>query len=507
MSEHKLLDPTQAMFSETEQVEALGRTHFIGIGGAGMSVLAEMLHEQGVAVDGSDSVQSEKTERLESLGIPVAIGQDAHNVTGVNTVVYSSAIKEDNPEIIEAAAHNIRIVHRSDILSLLMQGKRTVTVAGAHGKTTTSSMLAHIVARCGCDPSFAIGGTIQSPQGAPIDGGHAGSGDILIAEADESDGSFKKYRPDIAIITNVQADHLDHYGTEEHYQQAFVEHAKHAKHRVIMCIDDEGSLRVLSQLPSDVRAHTVVYGTQPQECYPDLLGATFVQISSEEEHENTGAESFTINLPQSIDSPIQEVPVVLSVPGLHNARNATAAILAAIFLGIPVQDAVHAAFSFLGASRRFEIRGTIDGVTVVDDYAHHPTEIAALIDAARRRYPTSTLRLVFQPHLYSRTQFFATEFAQALSKADDVIVTGIFPARERQEDYPNVHAQTIVEKALHNSEHPWICAVEDMNLAAKMMAMRAHSGDVIITVGAGDITQVDPVILHSLQAHAEDKAR
>lgn len=220
-----VLDPTHASFSPQEGVNDLGATHFIGIGGAGMSVLAEMLHEQGVEVDGSDREPSAKTDRLQGIGITVEFGQRAENVEGKHTVVFSSAIKSDNPEIVAAYEAGERIVHRSDILALLMNAKRAVTVAGAHGKTTTSSMLAHILTHAGegnlADPSYAIGGSIQGKDGVTIDGGHAGKGDVLVAEADESDGSFAKYHPEIAIVTNSEADHLDHYGTQENYRAGF----------------------------------------------------------------------------------------------------------------------------------------------------------------------------------------------------------------------------------------------------------------------------------------------
>lgn len=507
-----VLDPTHAAFGANDTVHGLGRTHFIGIGGAGMSVLAEMLHEQGVEVDGSDRERSAKTDRLASLGIAVAFGQRAENVAGASTVVYSSAIKPDNPEIVAAHQAGAHIVHRSDILALLMNGRRAVTVAGAHGKTTTSSMIAHVLTHAGtgalADPSYAIGGSIQGPDGRTIDGGHAGKGDVLVAEADESDGSFEKYRPTIAVITNAEPDHLDHYGTAANYHAAFVEHAGHAQAHVVMCVDDEGALTVLRALDPAVAARVIAYSTRDAAQIGDLNGATFVRIASESEHAGSGAERFAIDLPAAIvGGDGLRLPVSLIVPGIHNARNATAAIVTAVLLGMDPQAAATAVGTFLGAARRFQIRGTVAQVTVVDDYAHHPTEIAALLDAARRRYPDSTLHVLFQPHLFSRTKFFAREFAEALAKADDVIVTGIFPAREKQEDFPDITARTIVDAAAglpHEPADHWISAVDDMRTAAQMLAMRAHHGDVIFTVGAGDITAMGDVLLHALAAHRFD---
>ena len=507
-----VLDPTHASFSPQEGVNDLGATHFIGIGGAGMSVLAEMLHEQGVEVDGSDREPSAKTDRLQGIGITVEFGQRAENVEGKHTVVFSSAIKSDNPEIVAAYEAGERIVHRSDILALLMNAKRAVTVAGAHGKTTTSSMLAHILTHAGegnlADPSYAIGGSIQGKDGVTIDGGHAGKGDVLVAEADESDGSFAKYHPEIAIVTNSEADHLDHYGTQENYRAAFVNHVQHAEKSVVMCGDDEGNLAVLRALDASAAAHTVVYATRDAASLGDLNGAAFVHIESESESAQSGAEHFTLHVPAGLLCEQERmVSVTLAVPGIHNARNASAAIIAAALLGVDIEKAAEAATSFLGAVRRFQVRGTVSQVTVVDDYAHHPTEISALLDAARRKYPQSAIRVIFQPHLFSRTKFFAEAFAEALAKADDVIVTGIFPAREKQEDYPTVGPDTIVDEALkldHTPAEDWIRGVEDMHTAAQMMVMRAHHGDVIFTVGAGDITQMDEVILHALQAHRWD---
>ena len=502
-----VLDPTYASFAAAARPADLGATHFIGIGGAGMSVLAEMLHAEGVAVDGSDRAHSAKTDRLETLGITVEFGQRAENVAQAETVVYSSAIKPDNPEIVAAHAAGKRIVHRSDILALLMNGKRAVTVAGAHGKTTTSSMLSHILVNAGADPSYAIGGFIQGPDGTTLDGGHAGKGDILVAEADESDGSFAKYHPTIAIITNCEADHLDHYGDEAHYRAAFVAHAGRATGHVIISIDDPDGLAVLEAMPADVKSHTVAYGTTARESLPDLGGAAYVWIASESETAGSGVEQLTLHLPAAVTAgePVSQ-SVALKVPGVHNARNAAAAISAAVLLGVSPADAAKAAGAFLGAARRFQVRGTVKQVTVVDDYAHHPTEIAALLDAARRRYPDSTIRVIFQPHLFSRTKFFAHQFAESLAKADDVIITGIFPAREKQTDFPDISPSTIVDAAeglKDASAGTWIQPVEDMCLAAKMMAMRAHHGDVIFTVGAGDITDMDQVLLTALEAHRE----
>lgn len=566
-SEPIILDPTKAAFGPSDSLTSLGRTHFIGIGGAGMSVLAEMLHEEGVEVSGSDRAANSKTDRLTALGVKVYFGQRAENVAGVQTVVYSSAIKPDNPEIVAAVAAGARIVHRSDILALLMASKCAVSVAGAHGKTTTSSLISHILVNAGAradadgntnagvragkndnvsvegsgktsaevvklaDPSYAIGGSIQGPDGVAIDGGHAGSGDVLVAEADESDGSFEKYRPQFALITNAEADHLDHYGDAEHYQQAFVEYASHAKGYVVMSVDDKGAQAIVRALPVEVAARTICYTTAQTVDIAQIAGMNdadhsadarkdviqndvagtacpqLVRILSEQESAGGGTERFTIELPAGFAGYDEghSIPVTLRIPGIHNARNATAAMIVTTLLGMDPELAARTAATFKGASRRFEVNGVEDGVTVVDDYAHHPTEIVALLDAARRRYPDSTIRVLFQPHLFSRTKFFIKRFAAALAKADDVVIAPIYPARERQEDFPDITSQVVVDAAgslEHNPAEGWISTSKNLKEGAETLVRHAKPGDVLITVGAGDVTTMDDVMLGLLKARA-----
>lgn len=509
------LNPIKAAFEDSKNASTLGRVHFIGIGGAGMSVLAEMLHEEGVSVSGCDREENDHTKRLEELGIEVEIGQNASHISSADVLVYSSAIKPNNPEIVAAYAHGVKLVHRSDILALLLASKTGVTVAGAHGKTTTSSLLSHILSVAGTgklsDPSYAIGGSIQSADGTVIDGGHAGKGSVMVAEADESDGSFEKYRPSIAIVTNAEADHLDHYGSSERYREAFVEHVSHAISHVIICADDEGARKVLEKMSDETLRATIAYGAYDSWASTSARVqnlAQFAGIKHESEQAVSGREVFTLVLPGNIAGDIAgnagkiedsvSLEVSLLIPGLHNARNASAAIIAAVLLGMKPEDAARGAQSFRGASRRFDIRGCVNGVTVVDDYAHHPTEIEALLRAARRRYTSAKLRVLFQPHLFSRTRAFASEFANALALADDVIVTGIFPAREKQEDFPNIHAETIVEAAKSQNLNVQIEAVENMREAALELAARAKFGDVLLTVGAGSITDMTSVMLEAL---------
>ena len=529
------MNPVREAFDPNQTISSLGRVHFIGIGGSGMSVLAQMLHEDGVEVSGCDREENDHTKHFRDLGVKIYIGQSASHVHDADVIVYSSAIKPTNPEIVEAFNKGVKIVHRSDILSLLLREKRGVTVAGAHGKTTTSSLLSHILTTQGvgelADPSYAIGGSIQADNGAVLDGGHAGSGSVMVAEADESDGSFEKYHPYISIVTNVEADHLDHYGNAENYRAAFVKHLSNAENHIVLCADDEGARMVLEQLPESLLSKTIVYGLAknwPNEVSKRVSDSVlFAGIEHEDEKAGSGKEVFSLKLPAKIagcgcarvdggcecadgessdggcvagdsgDS-ARILPVSLMIPGLHNARNASAAIIAAILLGLDPDLAAKGASDFRGASRRFDIRGCVNNVTVVDDYAHHPTEIEALLKAARRRYPDSNIRVLFQPHLFSRTRSFAHEFAYALSFADDVIVTGIFPAREKQEDFPDIHADTIVNASHEDGLKTRIEAVEDMNEAAEILSNRAKSGDVLFTVGAGSITNMTSVMLKGL---------
>jgi len=438
-------------------------------------------------VDGSDRAHSAKTDRLETLGITVEFGQRAENVAQAETVVYSSAIKPDNPEIVAAHAAGKRIVHRSDILALLMNGKRAVTVAGAHGKTTTSSMLSHILVNAGADPSYAIGGFIQGPDGTTLDGGHAGKGDILVAEADESDGSFAKYHPTIAIITNCEADHLDHYGDEAHYRAAFVAHAGRATGHVIISIDDPDGLAVLEAMPADVKSHTVAYGTTARESLPDLGGAAYVWIASESETAGSGVEQLTLHLPAAVTAgePVSQ-SVALKVPGVHNARNAAAAISAAVLLGVSPADAANAAGTFLGAARRFQVRGTVKQVTVVDDYAHHPDEVRALLSAAQA-LPHKRLILAFQPHTYTRTAALFDDFVEVLRLPDCVVLAEIYAAREKNDI--GISSRDLAARI------PGAVYCATLEQTADELEKLAQPGDMIITVGAGDIYRAGEMLL------------
>lgn len=466
-------------------VQDLGVVHLIGIGGAGMSVVAQLLVAEGLRVQGSDARASAVTADLASRGVDVRIGHAAGNVAGAATVVVSSAVRDVNPELVQAHAAGLRVLHRSQALALLMAGRRSVAVAGAHGKTTTSAMVAVVLRECGLDPSFAIGGSVLTDSGA-LPGGHLGGGDVLVAEADESDGSFLAYRPTVAIVTNVEPDHLDHYGTTEAFERAFEAFAANIEPggHLVACADDPGS----AALATSVRfrgGSVLTYGT--------TAGAS-AQISSYSVGPDGGSR-FSVTIAQGAPTCPDgaELSVRLRSPGEHNARNATAALLAAVSLGADPASAAEALSAFHGTGRRFETRGEAAGVRVVDDYAHHPTEVDALLRAARGIVGEGRILVIFQPHLYSRTRIFAQEFAQALELADEVVVCDIYAAREDPD--PAVGPELIVDQMTTGRGS----VVRDRHEAARHVAALARPGDLVLTVGAGDVTELGDVVLDVLR--------
>ncbi len=479
----------------TLPVAELGRVHLIGIGGAGVSVVARLLAARGIAVQGADAVDGPTLATLRADGIRVWVGHDAAHVVAadgtptVDTVVVSSAVRESNPELAAARAAGIRVLHRSQALASLMLGQRAVAVAGAHGKTTTSAMLATTLRAAGVDASFAIGGTVlvRDAAGAvtAVPGGHRGTADILVAEADESDGSFLNYAPTVAVVTNVEPDHLDHYGTREAFDTAFVAFAARLRPGgvLVACADDDGAARLVAAHRAN-GGIAVTYGTVPGA---DVVVRDLV----------TGADGAAATV---AGGPLGDDPLTLrlGVPGVHNVLNATAAVIAAARLGVPPADAVAGAAAFVGTGRRFELRGEVAGVRVVDDYAHHPTEIEALLRAARPVAGAGRLLVLFQPHLFSRTRIFADRFADALALADDVVVTGIYAAREDPD--PAVDARTITDLLAGTASGGRVEAVEDREQAARRIAELARPGDLLLTVGAGDVTALAPVILAHLAA-------
>lgn len=446
--------------------------HLIGIGGAGMSVVAELLMARGAVVSGSDAKASAATAHLRNLGATVHVGHDAANVPEDAVVVVSSAIRETNPELAAARKRGQQVIHRSQALALAAEGRDFVAVAGAHGKTSTSAMLAVALRTLGADPSWAIGGTI-SGIGA---GAHMGEGSALVAEADESDASFLNYTPRLAVVTNVEPDHLDHYGTREAFEEAFVEFSRLIVPGglLVVCADDDGAARLGDTALSE-GARVVSYGRGES-----LAGA--------ERHVHIGDESHVEGYARgTFDDGSGCYPVTLNVVGGHNLLNAAAAWAAGVELGQKPAAMAEALGSFVGTGRRFETTGSANGITVVDDYAHHPTEVAATLRAARERVGEGRVVVLFQPHLYSRTRNFATEFARSLELADIAVVTGVYAARE--DPMEGVEGNLITNQMASG------IFIEDKLAAADWVADHARDGDLVLTVGAGDVTELAPRIL------------
>lgn len=469
-------EPENATVGVDTDPRQLGRTHLIGIGGAGMSAVARLLLAHGVPVFGSDAQDSNALTQLREQGATVVVGQRAENVHEVDTVVVSTAIRESNPELAAARERGLTVVHRSDALAVSMHGSQVIAVAGTHGKTTTSSMIAVMLEAAGRRPSWAIGAHV-----ADLGANAAlGRGEWFVAEADESDGSFLKYAPTVAVVTNIEPDHLDHYPSTEAFFAAFDDFAATMRPggTLVACQDDAGS-RELARRARETGHKVLTYGTDPtsdveiHDIRGEGLGSRATLVTGE------GADA-------------RRHRMVLSVPGDHNVLNATAAFAVAVATGVPAEDALRGLTGFHGSARRFDFKGEGNGVRVFDDYAHHPTEVAAALTAAQTVAGGGhRVFALFQPHLFSRTQAFATEFASALRIADQAWVLPIFAARE--DPVPGVSAALITDVA---GEH--VHQARDVNRALAELAAVARPGDLILTIGAGDVTQYGPQLVEAL---------
>ena len=479
--------------------------HLIGIGGAGMSVVAQLLAARGARVSGSDAHGGPAFDHLSDLGITTHLGHDAAHVPERSTVVVSTAIKETNPELAEARRRGQDVIHRSQALALAAQGLDFVAVAGAHGKTTTSGMLAEALTEAGADPSFAIGGVVR----ALGTGAHLGSGSALVAEADESDRSFLNYTPRVEIVTNVEPDHLDSYGTAEAFEAAFVDFA----HRLVpggllvACAADAGALR-LAQSAAAEGLRVVTYSFGGPDTLPGgvLVGEGHVHLDIQDRGASSTQALLTLTTATDRESaggtgeePSRSpVELVLAVPGDHVALDAAGAWAAGIELGVEPARMARALGVFGGTGRRFEDRGEADGVRVIDDYAHHPTEIEALLRTARgvAQERGGRVLVLFQPHLFSRTRAFADRFGQALALADAVVVTDVYPARETQADFPDITGDTVAQRVPGGRAR----FVAERLDAARAVADSARPGDLLLTVGAGDVTELAGTVLGDLAA-------
>lgn len=453
------------------------RVHVVGIGGAGMSGIARIMAAQGVTVSGSDAKDSRRLQALRAVGVDARVGHDAGLVRGIDALVVSTAIPASNPERIAAREAGIPEWSRAQALASVMVGSRGVAVAGTHGKTTTTSMLTVALQHCGADPSFAIGSEIhESGSNA-----HLGSGDIFVVEADESDGAFLHLEPIAAIVTNVEPDHLDHWGTFEAIETAFLDFAAGIGRRggfVVVCCDDPGGVRLATSAAAagvDVRT----YGVDAAADYR-LVDA---------EATPTGWSFDTVH------QGVRLGPITLQVPGRHNALNALAALTCGLGLGFPAADLRAGLEAFSGTRRRFDFKGQAGGVRVYDDYAHHPTEIAATLRAAREVVGDGRLVVAFQAHHYYRTAMFVEEFGAALGLADDVVVLEVFAPGE--EAIPGASGQTMAAHVPLAEEH--VVFEPSWSAVAGHLAARAQPGDIVMTLGAGDIGMIATEVLDLLR--------
>lgn len=474
---------------ETTPAPALDRVHLVGIGGAGMSGLARILLDRGLTVTGSDMSDSAVVESLREAGAVIAVGHKAENLSlsgQLPTAVVTSfaAIPKDNPELVAARAHGIEVIRRSDLLALLMAGRRQVLIAGTHGKTSTTSMTVVAMREAGLDPSYAIGGQLNR-DGL---GAYHGAGDAFVAEADESDASLLRYRPQVAVVTNVEPDHLDYFGSAEAYFQVFEDFAARIAPGgyLVVCVEDENAVGVA--LRAQERGICVRgYGTaEAARRHPEIAMLATV-MSLEATASGSRAE---------VDLDGVRVRIDLGIPGRHMALNATAAISAGYLAGGEPEALARGVSGFDGVRRRFEFKGEAAEVTVYDDYAHHPTEVAAVLGAARAaqqaRKGGGRVGVVFQPHLYSRTIEFAEEFAEALSMADRVVLLEIYGAREQPREGVD---SGLIERHMRSG----IAEREaDFEAAAAGIARWARPGDMVLTVGAGSVTHLGPRILDEL---------
>ncbi|WP_080837002.1 UDP-N-acetylmuramate--L-alanine ligase [Cohnella massiliensis] len=440
------------------------RVHFIGIGGYGMSAIARVMLEMGYEVTGSDVARQELTEKLAAKGAQIFIGHQPEYVRGANLVVYSTALPKDNVERVEAETLNIPTLHRAQMLARLLNDRKGVAVAGAHGKTTTSSMIALVMETCGLDPTYIIGGEIVNVG----TNAKAGKGDYVVAEADESDGSFLQYRPAIAVVTNIEADHLENYdGDFGKLKEAYTEFLGHVRPGgcAVVCADDDEVRSILPKVPASSR--TITYGIDREADYSaaDIeLGDRCASYSVLKDGQNLGT-------------------IRLSVPGRHNVYNSLATVAVCLEAGVPFERIAEAIVQFRGAKRRFQVLGDVDGVLVIDDYAHHPTEIEATILAAKAT--GKRIIAVFQPQRYSRTFFLLDAFSRAFKDADEVIITDIYsPAGEKRIE--GIHSKKLVELIESNSNAN-VSYVPTKEEARDLLASRVAPGDLVLTMGAGDI--------------------
>jgi UDP-N-acetylmuramate--alanine ligase len=458
---------------------ALQHIHFIGVGGAGMSAIAEILHRQGYTVSGSDQADSEVTRRLAALGLTICIGHDAAHVGGAQAVVTSTAVRSDNPEVVAARASGIPVVPRAAMLAELMRSFSGVAIAGTHGKTTTTSLVASVLMAAGADPTFIIGGKLQSAQA----NAHLGQGEHIVVEADESDASFLFLSPVVSVVTNIDADHMETYGHDlGRLRGAFVEflHRLPFYGRAIVCSDDAGVQAILPRIERPV----VRYGL---DAGADLRAVDVTALPG-------GGMRFAVQRPGAAD-----LPITLNLAGLHNVRNALAALAVAQVLRLPDDAAQRALAQFAGVGRRFERRGELPALggghyTLIDDYGHHPVEIAAVLSAARGAFAGRRLVLAFQPHRYSRTRDCFADFVEVLARFDAVLLTEVYAAGEPP--LPGADGASLAA-AVTARGGPAVRFVSQVSALPAAIHELARDGDVVLTLGAGSIGSVPALLVEA----------
>ncbi len=467
--------------SNTDTASSFSSAHFIGIGGAGMSGIALVLHQRGHKVTGSDLKESHYVRELEGAGIDVHVGHDAAVIDEVkpDVVVISTAIPESNPELARARELGIPVWPRAKMLSALSENATTVAVAGTHGKTTTSSMVATMLDRMGLDPSFLIGGVVEG-YGT---NGRDGRGGYFVAEADESDGSFLFLNPNVVVVTNIEEDHLDHYGTLERIEATFCEYMD--------LVGDEGTIVIMGDVPHYVELarstgrRVVTYGFADENDYTCTL---------------CGTKGIEMSLSVRTPSGEQVDVTIRSNPGRHNVLNATSCIAVADVMGLDLASAATALSEFKGARRRFTHVGECDGITIVDDYGHHPTEIDATLEAAAA-LDFKRVVCVFQPHRYTRTQLLREQFGTAFNHADVLYVMDVFPAGETP--IPGISGRTVAEEVLKSGSVDSVSYVANRRALVERLRDECRAGDLVITQGAGDVTLMGPALLAALRDRAQ----
>ncbi len=455
--------------------DTIDAAHFIGIGGSGMSGLARMFLARGIRVSGSDRADSPGLRELEALGATVFVGHDAAHLADVDTVIHTGAIWPENPEFVTAKERGLHVIHRSQALHWLIGSRRLVSVAGAHGKTTSTGMIVTGLKAMGENPTFVNGGVIASlgVSSAP------GSDDLFVIEADESDGTFLLYDTSIALITNVDPDHLDHYGSRDAFDAAFATFANEAREAVVISSDDPGAVAVRERI---THPNVITFGQ-----------AADADVRLHDIDSNASGVSFAITVGD------RTVTAHLPVPGVHNALNAAGAVAVLVALGHDLEASAASVQEFGGTARRFELHDTIDGVSVYDDYAHHPTEVDAALTAARTVVGSGRIIALHQPHTYSRTQLMHREFAEVLeSRADHTIVLDVYGARE--DPVEGVTGELVSNDFVDPAN---VHFVADWQAAADYAAQIAQQGDFIVTLGCGNVNLIIPQVLEALSARAK----